>query len=105
MVHRFARLDIAPETITWRRVLDTNDRFLRTITVGQANTEKGMTRCADITFSLHWPMESSSRKVVGCCSGEFTLHNVIASWLFSKIILQSPGSQGRHAAVVGQPGV
>ena len=26
---RFARLDIDPETITWQRVIDTNDRFLR----------------------------------------------------------------------------
>lgn len=25
----FARLDIDPETITWNRVMDTNDRFLR----------------------------------------------------------------------------
>jgi formyltetrahydrofolate synthetase len=41
---RFARLDIDPETITWRRVMDTNDRFLRGITVGQGPEEKGMTR-------------------------------------------------------------
>ncbi|GAT23926.1 C1 tetrahydrofolate synthase [Aspergillus luchuensis] len=31
-VRRFARLDIDPETITWRRVLDVNDRHLRGIT-------------------------------------------------------------------------
>jgi methylenetetrahydrofolate dehydrogenase (NADP+)/methenyltetrahydrofolate cyclohydrolase/formyltetrahydrofolate synthetase len=43
-IHRFARLDIDPETITWRRVLDVNDRHLRGITVGQAPTEKGQTR-------------------------------------------------------------
>ncbi|EPQ26993.1 uncharacterized protein PFL1_05629 [Pseudozyma flocculosa PF-1] len=41
---RFARLDIDPETITWRRVTDTNDRYLRSITVGQAPTEKGIER-------------------------------------------------------------
>jgi len=40
----FARLDIDPETITWRRVVDCNDRFLRGITIGQAPTEKGFTR-------------------------------------------------------------
>lgn len=34
----FVRLDIDPDTITWRRVLDTNDRFLRDITIGQART-------------------------------------------------------------------
>ena len=43
-VCRFARVDIDPSTITWRRVLDINDRFLRQITVGQSPTEKGMTR-------------------------------------------------------------
>ncbi|WXC43917.1 hypothetical protein SNK03_003644 [Fusarium graminearum] len=43
-IHRFARLDIDPETITWRRVLDVNDRHLRGITVGAAPTEKGQTR-------------------------------------------------------------
>merc|ERR1719419_1652914 len=40
----FVRLDIDPETITWNRVIDTNDRFLRKITVGQSPTEKGQTR-------------------------------------------------------------
>ena len=39
---RLARLDISPETITWKRGLDTNDRFLREITTGQSPTEKGM---------------------------------------------------------------
>ncbi|CAH6721534.1 C-1-tetrahydrofolate synthase, cytoplasmic [[Candida] jaroonii] len=43
-ISKFARLDIDPETITWRRVVDCNDRFLRGITVGEAPTEKGMTR-------------------------------------------------------------
>lgn len=41
---RFARLDIDPDTITWRRVIDTNDRFLRGVTVGQGPAEKGRTR-------------------------------------------------------------
>ncbi|UCH59646.1 MAG: formate--tetrahydrofolate ligase [Anaerolineales bacterium] len=41
---RFARLDIDPNSVTWRRVVDTNDRFLRTITIGQGPEEKGMTR-------------------------------------------------------------
>jgi Formate--tetrahydrofolate ligase len=35
-VRAFARLDLNPESITWRRVMDTNDRLLREITVGQA---------------------------------------------------------------------
>ncbi len=41
---RFVRLDIDPDSITWRRVVDTNDRMLRTITVGQGPDEKGFTR-------------------------------------------------------------
>lgn len=42
---RFARLDIDPATVTWRRGLDVNDRMLRGITVGQGPEEKG--------FELH----------------------------------------------------
>jgi len=41
---RFARLDIDPASITWRRVTDTNDRMLRQITIGQGPEEKGFTR-------------------------------------------------------------
>jgi formyltetrahydrofolate synthetase len=41
---RFCRLDIDAETITWRRVMDTSDRFLREITVGQGPNEKGRER-------------------------------------------------------------
>jgi formyltetrahydrofolate synthetase len=37
---RFVRLDIDPSTITWQRVLDVCDRFLRGITTGVAKTEK-----------------------------------------------------------------
>lgn len=41
---RFVRLNIDPDSITWRRVVDTNDRFLRTITIGQGPEERGFTR-------------------------------------------------------------
>ena len=43
-ISRFVRLDIDPATITWRRVLDTNDRMLRDITIGQGPQEKGRER-------------------------------------------------------------
>lgn len=51
--HRFVRLDIDPESITWRRVLDTNDRFLRGVTTGQGPLERDMTHKTgfDITVS------------------------------------------------------
>ena len=41
---KFVRLDIDPDSITWRRVVDTNDRFLRGITIGEGPAEKGKTR-------------------------------------------------------------
>jgi formyltetrahydrofolate synthetase len=38
---RFARLDIDPNGVTWRRVIDVNDRFLREIMVGLGKEEQG----------------------------------------------------------------
>ncbi|MBL6961833.1 MAG: formate--tetrahydrofolate ligase, partial [Anaerolineales bacterium] len=43
-ISRFVRLDIDPETMTWRRVVDINDRMLRGITIGQGPKESGFTR-------------------------------------------------------------
>jgi len=43
-ISRFVRLDIDPETLTWRRVVDINDRMLRGITIGQGHKETGFTR-------------------------------------------------------------
>ncbi|XP_076715755.1 monofunctional C1-tetrahydrofolate synthase, mitochondrial isoform X2 [Callospermophilus lateralis] len=51
-VSKFARLNIDPSTITWQRVLDTNDRFLRKITIGQASTEKGYSRQAQFDIAV-----------------------------------------------------
>uniref|UniRef100_A0A8C5T5N9 formate--tetrahydrofolate ligase n=1 Tax=Malurus cyaneus samueli TaxID=2593467 RepID=A0A8C5T5N9_9PASS len=51
-ISKFVRLDIDPSTITWQRVVDTNDRFLRKITVGQANTEKGLVRQAQFDIAV-----------------------------------------------------
>lgn len=41
---KFVRLNIDREKISWRRVVDMNDRFLRKITIGQNPTEKGHSR-------------------------------------------------------------
>lgn len=51
-IRRFARLDIDQSTITWRRVLDVNDRHLRGVTVGQAPTEKGLSRETGFDISV-----------------------------------------------------
>lgn len=49
---RFARLDVDPATITWRRVLDTNDRFLRAITIGQGPKEAGHERATAFDIAV-----------------------------------------------------
>ncbi|XP_064420840.1 C-1-tetrahydrofolate synthase, cytoplasmic isoform X1 [Latimeria chalumnae] len=51
-ITRFVRLDIDPDTITWQRVLDTNDRYLREVTIGESPTEKGFTRTAQFDISV-----------------------------------------------------
>lgn len=51
-ITKFARLDIDPDTITWRRVLDVNDRHLRQITVGKAPSEKGTERETGFDISV-----------------------------------------------------
>ncbi|XP_017026666.1 C-1-tetrahydrofolate synthase, cytoplasmic isoform X1 [Drosophila kikkawai] len=48
----FARLDIDTETIMWERVVDINDRYLRSITVGQSATEKGFSRETRFSISV-----------------------------------------------------
>ena len=52
-ISRFSRLDIDPATITWNRVIDTNDRYLRRITVGQSSTEKGHSREVHMCIVLY----------------------------------------------------
>ncbi|KAL8168825.1 UNVERIFIED_CONTAM: C-1-tetrahydrofolate synthase, cytoplasmic, partial [Gekko kuhli] len=51
-IKKFVRLDIDPETITWARVLDTSDRFLRKITIGQSPTEKGHSRTTQFDITV-----------------------------------------------------
>eukprot|EP00741_Cyanophora_paradoxa_P008995 tig00001424_g8708.t1 len=51
-ITKFVRLDIDPDTITWRRVVDINDRFIRTVTVGQGKAEKGFTRQTGFDISV-----------------------------------------------------
>ena len=48
----FARLDIDPEQVSWHRVLDVNDRYLRGITVGQSPSEKDKSRKTQFDISV-----------------------------------------------------
>jgi methylenetetrahydrofolate dehydrogenase (NADP+)/methenyltetrahydrofolate cyclohydrolase/formyltetrahydrofolate synthetase len=47
----FSRLDIDPDSITWRRVVDTNDRFLREIEIG-LGPEESMPRHTGFDISV-----------------------------------------------------
>ncbi|CAH0550859.1 unnamed protein product [Brassicogethes aeneus] len=49
---KFARLNIDVNQITWNRVLDINDRYLRQITIGESPTEKGIIRKTGFTISV-----------------------------------------------------
>uniref|UniRef100_UPI00358E28FD C-1-tetrahydrofolate synthase, cytoplasmic-like isoform X2 n=1 Tax=Myxine glutinosa TaxID=7769 RepID=UPI00358E28FD len=51
-VRQFARLDIDPKAVTWQRVIDTNDRYLRKVTIGQSPSEKGITRETQFDISV-----------------------------------------------------
>jgi methylenetetrahydrofolate dehydrogenase (NADP+)/methenyltetrahydrofolate cyclohydrolase/formyltetrahydrofolate synthetase len=51
-IGRFARLDVDLDTITWNRVLDTNDRFLRKVTLGRNATEQGHEREAGFDIAV-----------------------------------------------------
>ncbi len=49
---RLVRLDVDPDTITVRRVIDTNDRLLRAIEIGLGPDEKGFTRRTGFDISV-----------------------------------------------------
>jgi formyltetrahydrofolate synthetase len=49
---RMFRLDIDPASITWNRVLDISDRFLRVVKVGLGPEEKGMVRETGFDISV-----------------------------------------------------
>ncbi|KAG0370337.1 tetrahydrofolate synthase [Gamsiella multidivaricata] len=51
-ISKFVRLDIDPTTITWQRVMDTNDRFLRKIEVGRNATEEGHERMTGFDIAV-----------------------------------------------------
>lgn len=51
-VSRFVRLDIDPSAVLVRRVIDVNDRFLRSVTTGQSPTEKGQTRSSGFDIAV-----------------------------------------------------
>ncbi|HOG29437.1 MAG TPA: formate--tetrahydrofolate ligase [Vicinamibacterales bacterium] len=49
---RMFRLDIDPATITWNRVIDISDRFLRAVQIGRGPDEKGMVRETGFDISV-----------------------------------------------------
>jgi formyltetrahydrofolate synthetase len=51
-MRRLFRLDIDPASITWQRVLDVNDRFLRRVQVGLGDAEKGNERVTGFDIAV-----------------------------------------------------
>eukprot|EP01083_Nonionella_stella_P151216 482900_1 len=51
-ISKFVRLNIDPDSITWKRVVDTNDRFLRQISIGHGKAEKGETRMTGFDIAV-----------------------------------------------------
>ncbi len=49
---RMFRLDIDPASITWNRVIDISDRFLRVVRIGLGPEEKGMARDTGFDISV-----------------------------------------------------
>uniref|UniRef100_A0A8K9V3K3 Formyltetrahydrofolate synthetase n=1 Tax=Oncorhynchus mykiss TaxID=8022 RepID=A0A8K9V3K3_ONCMY len=62
-INRFAHLDMDPDSLTWHGVLDTNDRFLRKITVGQSPTEKGHTSLPLVMLDLTSSLEDMGQRL------------------------------------------
>ena len=62
---RFSLLDIDPASVTWQRVLDTCDRHLRRVTIGQGPAEDGHTRQTGFDISV----ASEIMAVLALCTG------------------------------------
>lgn len=63
-------MDIDRDTITWKRVIDTNDRYLRQITIGQGKTEKNKSRVTGFDISV----ASECMAILGLTTGVRDLH-------------------------------
>jgi hypothetical protein len=76
-VKKFARLDIDPDSITWRRVVDTNDRFLRQVTIGQVcNSLQASWRYAGNGSSMGYKPWRRTEKVGVAWKGKKMGHRV-----------------------------
>lgn len=89
-INRFARLDVDPDTITWNRVVDVNDRFLRKITVGQGSTEQGHTRETGFDIS-----------VASECMAVLALSNSLADMRERYCLSYSPQFPRFHVFLIG----
>ena len=72
---KFARLDIDPTTVTWRRAVDVNDRMLRGITVGQGPEEKGF----ELKTNYYISVASEIMAILALATGLEDMHDRIAS--------------------------
>jgi len=71
---KFARLDIDPATVTWRRCMDVNDRMLRGITVGQGPEEKGF----ELSTNFYITVASEIMAILALATSLEDMHDRIA---------------------------
>jgi methylenetetrahydrofolate dehydrogenase (NADP+) / methenyltetrahydrofolate cyclohydrolase / formyltetrahydrofolate synthetase len=115
---RFAVLDIDPNGITWNRVIDISDRFLRRIEIGLGPEEKGKTRITgyDITVAselmailaltagLEDMRERIGRAVIGTsCKGEAVTVEDLGAAGAATVLMKDAILPNLMQTVEGQP--
>jgi len=78
-ITKLVRLNIKPNNISWHRVMDISDRFLRTITIGEGVTEKSFARSTsfDITPA------SEIMAILALTSGRYDLRQRLARMIIA----------------------
>lgn len=66
----FARLDLDPTSVTWRRCVDTNDRMLRSVRVGAGPNEAGRLAPRDTGFDISVASEVMAVLAMASCAAD-----------------------------------
>ncbi|HNW59022.1 MAG TPA: formate--tetrahydrofolate ligase [bacterium] len=101
-MRRIFRLDIDPERITWKRVVDVNDRLLRRIQIGLGEEESGQARMSGYDIAV----ASEVMAVLALTTGLKDLRErlgrmvVARSRLYEPITAEDIGAAGAMAALL-----
>lgn len=100
--NRKTTLGLDPRRITWKRVMDMNDRSIRQITIGQGGTGNGMPRESGFDIAV----ASEVMAILCLCKGRVDLKNRLGSILvgfttdFKPIYARDLKAQGAMAALL-----